>query len=994
MDNQTGQDPELFISTAKFWEIALVLIFTGIVGVPTPSWSASGTIFAGTAPYAGYGTIQEWCDGGFPYTSYGSVCTGRAICTLAPVNMYNWTCPDAQSPVCEGTAKLNSENNACEGGPPPAEPETVSDNTKKPDEKPPQQCPRPPLPIDSTGLSRPNPGLSVANPILPATGEKVLTHVDYTGAGSNALSLKRTYRSGRALGTSPGPAKAGLGLAWSHNYSTYLWKDGVSGTANSRVMVLFGDGSARNFGWDVATSTWLPTNSSDALISNTTGLQYLKRDDDTTWQFDAADKLQTVTQRNGWVTSYSYSTTVTPGSTASSPGLLIAVSSAFGRELNFRYNGTNQLTSVRLPDGRIIGYSHDGTGSDARLTAVSFPVATGSPVSKTYLYEISAKLQLLTGIVDENGSRLATYAYDGQGRGVSTQHAGGADLHTVSYGSGGDATVTDPLGTQRTFNYGVGKGKLAVTGADKPSGSGNSSAASRLQDVNGLITQETDFLGVNTMYTWDIGRRLPVTITKAAGLPEAQVSTTQWHANFKLPVLVTEAGKTTAFAYDGLGNKLSQTITDTSTNVSRTTSWTYNSQGLPLTLTVPGGVTAATYSYYGSTNFNVQAPGSFDPHMASVTLLLNGAGADGSTSVLDSSFVPVTVTAAGNARISTTQSKFGGSSLYFDGVRDYVSMPAQTSLVMGASDFTIEMWIYRLANGNDARLWSLDGDRYADVYLGIDGGNLVAYGSSSGGGWDAWSFRSGIPIPNAAWTHVALARSGGTVRLFVNGIGTVMTTSLGTTALYDAGFTHVIGGQGVGPDRAFNGYIDEVRVTKGVGRYTTNFVPPTQAFPNVGPIVFDLNAVGHTTGDLQSVTNAAGHVTQYTQYDRAGRVRQMIDPKGVVTDTTYTPRGWLASTTVTPPGGAARTTTYTYDNAGQLTGVVMPDATILSYSYDAAHRLTGVTDTKGNTATYTLDNMGNKVGEQVKDPQGNLQRNITRVYDVLNRVQQTTGASN
>ncbi|MGH6638685.1 MAG: RHS repeat domain-containing protein, partial [Polaromonas sp.] len=71
-----------------------------------------------------------------------------------------------------------------------------------------------------------------------------------------------------------------------------------------------------------------------------------------------------------------------------------------------------------------------------------------------------------------------------------------------------------------------------------------------------------------------------------------------------------------------------------------------------------------------------------------------------------------------------------------------------------------------------------------------------------------------------------------------------------------------------------------------------------------------------------------------------------------------------------------------------------PDGTTLGYSYDAAHRLVGVTDAKGNTVSYTLDNMGNRVGEQVKDPQGNLQRNITRVYDALNRVQQITGASN
>jgi YD repeat-containing protein len=98
--------------------------------------------------------------------------------------------------------------------------------------------------------------------------------------------------------------------------------------------------------------------------------------------------------------------------------------------------------------------------------------------------------------------------------------------------------------------------------------------------------------------------------------------------------------------------------------------------------------------------------------------------------------------------------------------------------------------------------------------------------------------------------------------------------------------------------------------------------------------------------------------------------------------------------TVDATRGAPRTTTYTYDNAGQMTGATLPDGTTLGYSYDAAHRLTGVTDAKGNTVTYTLDAMGNKTGEQVKDPSGNLQRNITRVYDALNRVQQITGASN
>jgi YD repeat-containing protein len=771
---------------------------------------------------------------------------------------------------------------------------------------------------------------------------------------------------------------------------------GPLATAGSVVKIVEGDGNAAIFTWDTSANGWQAVGGTDTL--DPAALTYTRKSDDSVWQFNGAGQLRTVTQRNGWATTYAYSTDTTPASVAPVAGLLVRVTSQFGRTLSFAYNAASQLVSVTLADGRIVSYAYDGTAATDRLTTVSYPITTGAgAVSKTYLYENPGFPQLVTGILDENGNRYETLSYDSQGRGTSTQLAGGADLYSIDYSMAGTAVVTDPLGTQRTYNYGTAQGKLAVTGADKPSGTGASSAASRVQDANGLVTQETDFLGVNTMYTWDISRRLPLTTTKAATLPEAQTTTTQWHPTFRLPVLVTEAGQTTAYTYDNRGNLLTRTVTDTATNASRTSTWTYNSsgaaQGLPATETDSKGVVTRTYAYYGNSSFAgaVQS----DPYFDSVSLLLHGDGADGTTLFTDSSAVPKAVTSMGDTKISTAQSKFGGSSLYFDGVHDYVALPAAPSLTMKSSDFTIEMWVNKLGNNaNYSRLWNPDGDYYADLIIAIDpNGNLVSYGSSTGTSWNLWAFATGIPVPNGTWKHVALVRNGGTVTLYLDGVGTVMTTSLGTTALHDGGYSHVIGGQGPNPDRALNGYVDDVRITKGVARYTTNFTPPTQAFPNTG-VLLDPNAVGHTAGDLQSITNAVGHVTQFTLYDRAGRVRQMVDPNGVVTDMVYTPRGWTSSVTVTPPGGPARTTTFTYDNAGQLTGVVMPDSTTMSYSYDAAHRLTGITDAKGNTVAYTLDAMGNKVGEQVKDPQGNLQRNITRVYDALNRVQQVTGASN
>jgi YD repeat-containing protein len=842
-------------------------------------------------------------------------------------------------------------------------------------------------------------GVKIGKPIIPATGEKILDEQDFASSGPDALSLSRHYGSSRVVGAVTGSIPAGLGKPWSHNLSTFLKQEGISGIAGSMARVLFGDGSVRGFNWDTANNNWKPANSADTLISNTGGLQYKRLDDDSVWQFDATGKLLTVTQRNGWVRTHTYSTASTPASVAPAAGLLIAVTNHFGRALSFKYNAASQLSSITTPDGRVISYVYDSTAATGRLTTVSYPGLMAGMVSKTYLYENSTYPQLLTGIIDENGSRLATYAYDSQGRGITTQYAGGAGLHSITYGAAGSATVTDPLGTQRTYIYGTSKGKLVVLGADKPSGTGNSSALSRLQDANGFITQETDFLGVNTMYTWDINRRLPLATTKAAGLPEVQTITTQWHSTYRLPVLVTEASRTTAYTYDSAGNTLSQTVSDAATSASRAISWAYNPQGLLATETDANGAVARSYAYYGTSSFSSTG----DPNFDKVSLLLHGDGANGSMSITDSGPSPRVVNVVGGAQISTAQAKFG-QSILFSGA-SYLSAPDTASSALGNGDFTIEAWVHPTAalgiyggtrfaviaskDGAAGRSWwfRLHGDTTTITNIQIaytaDGSNFV---SSTG------SVSGASSIPLNQWTHIAATRGGGFLRTFVNGI--LVSQSASTSAIQNTATPVTIGGQ-VWPNAEayFPGYIDDVRLTKGLARYTATFTPPVQTFPNTG-MTIDPAAIGHMAGDLQSITNAAGHVTQYTQYDRAGRVRQMIDPKGVVTDTTYTPRGWISSTTVTPPGGAARTTTYSYDNAGQLTGVVMPDASTLAYSYDAAHRLTGVTDAKGNTVTYTLDNMGNRVGEQVKDPQGNLQRNITRVYDALNRIQQTTGASN
>lgn len=140
-------------------------------------------------------------------------------------------------------------------------------------------------------------------------------------------------------------------------------------------------------------------------------------------------------------------------------------------------------------------------------------------------------------------------------------------------------------------------------------------------------------------------------------------------------------------------------------------------------------------------------------------------------------------------------------------------------------------------------------------------------------------------------------------------------------------------------------------------------------------------------GNVATITNALGHITQIPDYDANGRPLTIIDPNGISTTLTYDLRGRLTSKTT---GGEA--TSYQYDGVGQLTQVTLPDSSYIAYIYDAAHRLTDVTDSLGNSIHYTLDAMGNRTKEEVKDPQGTLSRQTTRVYDALNRLQTSTGA--
>ena len=205
-----------------------------------------------------------------------------------------------------------------------------------------------------------------------------------------------------------------------------------------------------------------------------------------------------------------------------------------------------------------------------------------------------------------------------------------------------------------------------------------------------------------------------------------------------------------------------------------------------------------------------------DPYFANVSLLLRGDGANGSTTILDESYSPKTVTAVGNAQISTAQSKYGGSSILFDGTGDYLTVASNAGFVFGTGDFTVELWIRTADTAGGLVTRIAGGAGNWDLVLNVSS----VYFQSQYNATNLYN-RSATTILDNNWHHLAVCRSGTSHRCFFDGVqqGATVTDSNNYSGTGDLR----IGSDAYGD---FNGYIDDLRITKGVARYTSNFTPP------------------------------------------------------------------------------------------------------------------------------------------------------------------------
>ncbi|WP_256657370.1 DUF6531 domain-containing protein [Pseudomonas sp. 2FE] len=366
------------------------------------------------------------------------------------------------------------------------------------------------------------PSSYTGNPINFSVGNKFQEELDFQTSGTYPLTFSRAYNS--------------LDGLWRHNYSTNLE------FGQNKIYLTRADGRMSYFTVQNGIATAEPTELGSLAKISTNWLYTAPNND--SFVFSSSGRLLLQKDPSGLERKLTY------------VGGAVTVTDSFGRSLTFTEDAYKQPLSLKSGAVKAT-YSYN---SNKRL--VQFELSSGGEVRRrSYHYEDSRDLNLLTGITDERGIRFATWAYDDKGRAISSEHAGGAERKTIVYNSDGSRTVTNELGKTTTYRFVTIEGAKRITAIEgEPSANCPNSNSTFTYDARGLLKTKTDNKGFVTTYDYN-ERGLEVARTEASGTPQARTITTTWHAALNLPLTVTEPGRMTTYTYDAQGRQTGQTST-------------------------------------------------------------------------------------------------------------------------------------------------------------------------------------------------------------------------------------------------------------------------------------------------------------------------------------------------------------------------------------------------------------------------------------------------
>ena len=784
------------------------------------------------------------------------------------------------------------------------------------------------------------------NPINFAIGDKFQAETDYFG--KSGLEFTRYYHSNDFV------SAATIGAQWRHNYDRKIaaFEDTVSHLA----YVTRGDGAQYQFA--LQNGVWQPQGDvTDRLVhvtdagGNPVGWQLFTTAEEIE-TYDVAGKLISIALRTGSLITLTYSDAATPAAVAPAAGLLISVTDPFGRQLNFTYDSLSRVKQMTDPAGNVFAYGYD---TNENLVSVSYPDLTaGDPLDnpkRTYLYNEqahssnTAQLHALTGIVDENNQRFATYNYDSQGRAISSEHAGGVDKTSVTYNGSNSSTVVDALGTSRTYGLQTIQEVTKVASMTEPCPScGGTTATQMSYDANGNVIAKTDFNGNRTNYAYDLGRNLETSRTEgltAAGAPTLQTRTisTEWHSAWRMVSRMAEPKRISTYVYSGdngvscgatgvMCSKSVQETTDANGNQGfsaspvgspRTWTYTYNSFGQMLTSDGPRSDVSdvATFSYYTSND----PAGNY--RIGDLASLTNALGHTTQITAYDAHGKPKTVIDA-NGLVTTM-------------------------------DYFPRGWLKSRNVGGLITTYEYDGIGQM-IKVTLPDGSFITYS------YDAAHHMTGMQdsLGNKITYTLDLAGNRTKEEVFDPQGAPAQTRSRvfdSLNRLYQD-----IGAQNQITQLTYDDYGNLKTATDPLNHTTTNFYDSLNRLmkivdPNNGQTQYGYNALDQLT----SVTDPRGVTTQYS-YNAFSDLTQQVSPDTGTTTNTYD----IAGNLLTQTDARGQLTTYTYDVLNRVTSVSYADGQSVTYTYDqganAIGRLKSIQDSAG-TIAYAYDQHGRVISE-------------------------------
>jgi RHS repeat-associated protein len=770
------------------------------------------------------------------------------------------------------------------------------------------------------------------NPINPATGNKYQAETDYSGTGPMPLTFARHYNSQAAGYETVAPALnigrgSRLGYNWRSSFDRNLLY--ADGGPLPTVTAYRPDGRVLYF--TLINGQFVPEVDIPDTLSRLTdtsgsplGWQYTTSED-VVEVYDVEGRLVTLTNRAGLTQTLSYD----------SKGRVSSVADPFGHQLGFSYNGDGLIATMTDPAGGLYSYTYNTTG---RLTSVTYPDGK----VRTYIYSELANTAntnqpfALTGILDENGNRFATFKYDGSGygRAISSEHADGADKVTLSSPSS-STTVTDTMGTPRTFSFQTILGVVKNAGISQPCATcGGPAAQSTSYDANGNVAARTDFKGNKTTYAYDLIRNLELSrtegLTSTGGVTAStRTVSTEWHGTWRLPTRIAEPKRITTNVYDATGATCGAKGALCSRSIQATTD-ANGSQGFSAT---PTG-TARTWTY----TYNAQGQ----------VLTVNGPRTDVSDLTTYTYDAQGNVATVKNAVNQTTQIP----------VYDAHGRPKKVidpNGLITQLDYTPRGWLKTRAVGSETTTYDYDGVGQL-LKVALPDNSYISYT------YDAAHRLTDIQDNFGNKLHYTLDLMGNRTKEDVTDpAGTLAQTR---SRVYDSlnRLSQDLGAQ-----------------ASEVTRYTYdpqgNLQASTDALGNVTSHSYDgLNRLSQSTAPDTGQTNYA--------YDGLGQLTQVTDPRGLQTSYTQDGLGNLLQQ-LSPDTG---TTTNTYDSAGNLKTSQDARAKTTSYSYDALNRVSQTTFGDLTKLSYGYDAGTNGLGRlsSLTDPAGS----VSFLYDAQGRIKQ------